>query len=276
MQLKLGIIAGGGHLPKKVIDSCQASGRAHHVIAIIGHALPEALVGTPHSWVSISRAGSGFDILKKEGVTEVVMIGDVKVPSFFNEWPDYRTFKFFSKSALTSLFRFNGDNSLLLAFASELEKEGIKVIGAHEILSNLLAQEGLLGAVTVPNELLTDIKIGISAAFNLGKRDVGQAVIVKSGKIIIEEGRAGTAQMIKDSQNITPDGRGGVLIKLKKPEQDRRMDLPSIGVLTVSEAYEAGIAGIIIQAGETIIIDLESVISAANQRGIFIKALDLN
>ena len=118
MQLKLGIIAGGGHLPRKVIDSCQVSGRAHHVIAIIGHALPEALVGTPHSWVSISRAGSGFDILKKEGVTEVVMIGDVKVPSFFNEWPDYRTLKFFSKSALKSLFSFNGDNSLLLAFCN--------------------------------------------------------------------------------------------------------------------------------------------------------------
>ena len=242
MQPKLGIIAGGGLLPKKVIDSCQLSGRAYHVIAIDGHALSEALVGTPHSWVSISRAGSGFDILEKEGITEVVMIGDVKVPSFFNEWPDYRTLKFFSKSALKSLFSFNGDNSSLLAFATELEKEGIKVIGAHEILSNLLAQEGLLGAVTVPNELLTDIKIGISAAFDLGKRDVGQAVIVKAGKIIIEEGSAGTAQMIKDSQNIIPDGRGGVLIKLKKPNQDRRMDLPTIGVLTVLEAYEAGLS----------------------------------
>ena len=276
MQPKLGIIAGGGDLPKKVVDSCQLSGRAYHVIAIDGHALSEALVGTPHSWVSISRAGSGFKILKKEGVTEVVMIGDVKVPSFFNKWPDYRTLKFFGKSALKSLFGFNGDNSILLSFASELEKEGIKVIGAHEILDGLLAQEGLLGAIPVPKEFLYDIKFGVSAALDLGERDAGQAVIIKSGKIVIEEGKAGTAQMIKDSQNIIPDGRGGVLIKLKKPNQDRRMDLPTIGVLTVLEAYEAGIAGIIIQAGETIIIDLESVISAANQKGIFIKALDLS
>jgi DUF1009 family protein len=276
MQPKLGIIAGGGDLPKKVVDSCQLSGRAYHVIAIVGHALPETLEGSPHSWVSISRAGSGFDILKKEEIIEVVMIGDVKVPSFINKWPDYRTFKFFCKSALKFLLGFNGDNSLLLAFASELEKEGIKVIGAHEILNDLLAKEGLVGAVPVPKEFLSDITVGVLAAFDLGKRDAGQAVIVKSGKIIIEEGKAGTAQMIKDSQDIIPDGRGGVLIKLKKPDQDRRMDLPTIGVLTVLEAYEAGIAGIIIQAGETIVIDLESVISTANQKGIFIKALDLN
>ncbi len=276
MQPKLGIIAGGGDLPARIIDACQASGREYFVVGIDGHASPEVLDGIPHSLVSISRAESGFKVLKQEKVAEVVMIGDVKVPSLTNTWPDYRTLKFFGKIALKSLFGFNGDNSLLMSLANEFEKEGIKVIGAHEILEDLLAPEGLLGAITVPEEFLSDINFGVAAALDLGRRDVGQAVIINSGLVIIEEGKAGTGQMIKDSQSTTPDGRGGLLIKLKKPGQDRRMDLPTIGVMTVIEANQAGLVGIIVQAGETIIVDLESVVSVANQKGIFIKALDLD
>ena len=276
MQPKLGIIAGGGDLPEMVIDACQVSGREYFVVGIDGHASPELLDGIPHSLVSISRAGSGFKILKQEKVAEVVMIGDVKVPSLTKTWPDYRTFKFFGKIALKSLFGFNGDNSLLMSLANEFEKEGIKVIGAHEILEDLLAPEGLLGAVAVPEKFFSDINFGVAAALDLGRRDVGQAVIINSGLVIIEEGKAGTGQMIKDSQSTTPDGRGGLLIKLKKPGQDRRIDLPTIGVMTVIEANKAGLVGIIVQAGETLIVDLESVISVANQKGIFIKALDLD
>jgi DUF1009 family protein len=276
MQPKLGIIAGGGDLPERIIDACQVSGREYFVVGIDGHASPEVLDGIPHSLVSISRAGSGFKILKQEKVAEVVMIGDVKVPSLTKTWPDYRTFKFFGKIALKSLFGFNGDNSLLMSLANEFEKEGIKVIGAHEILEDLLAPEGLLGAVAVPEKFFSDINFGVAAALDLGRRDVGQAIIINSGLVIIEEGKAGTGQMIKDSQSTTPDGRGGLLIKLKKPGQDRRMDLPTIGVMTVIEANKAGLVGIIVQAGETLIVDLESVISVANQKGIFIKALDLD
>ena len=276
MQPKLGIIAGGGNLPQKIIDVCQACGRAYYVIGIEGYALPDVLEGTPHSWVNIAKAGSGFRILKKEQVGEVVMIGDVKVPSLIKAWPDYRTLKIFGRNALRSLFNLTGDNSLLMLLASEFEKEGIKVIGIHDILDNLLAAEGLLGAISVPDEFLSDIRFGITAALDLGLRDAGQAVIVKSGLVIIEEGKDGTAQMIKDSRNATPNGSGGVLVKIKKPKQDRRMDLPTIGVMTVLDVSEAGLSGIIIQAGETIIIDLETVISVANEKGIFIKALDLN
>ena len=276
MQPKLGIIAGGGHLPKKIIDACQVSGREYFVLGINGHVLPGSLDGTPHSLVNITKSGLGFKILKQEKVAEVVMIGDVQVPSVFRSWPDFRTLKLLGKNTFKSLIGPNGDNSLLTLLANEFEKEGIKVIGAHDILENLLAPEGLLGAVTIPENLLSDIDFGIAAALDLGERDVGQAVIVNSGLVIIEEGKSGTGQMIKDSRRRFPDGRGGVVIKLKKPGQDRRMDLPTIGVATVIEANEAELAGIIIQAGETIIVDLASVISVANHRGIFIKALDLS
>lgn len=275
MQPKLGIIAGGGHLPRRIIEVCRASERAHYVIAIEGHALPEEIVDTPHSWIRIGTSGTGITILKREGVKEIVMIGDVKVPSLFEMRPDFRTALFFFKVAIKSLFSFVGDNGLLTAAARELEKEGLKVIGVDEILHDLLVSEGVLGSIGVGDEFISDIEFGILAAQSLGERDAGQAVIVKSGQVIVEEDKAGTADMIKRSQSVSPNGTGGVLVKLKKPGQDRRMDLPTIGVNTVQQAQEAGLAGIVVQAGETIVIDLDAVRTAADENGIFIQALHL-
>jgi lipid-A-disaccharide synthase len=275
MQPKLGIIAGGGNLPRRIINLCQDSGRPYYVIAIRGHASPDSLHGSPHSWIPIGKAGSAFNILKSEQVKEIVMIGDVKVPGLFELRPDIRTARFFLKIAIKSLVNFVGDNSLLSAAASELEKEGFEVIGVDTVLSDLLAPEGVLGAVGVAETFYADIEVGVSAALRLGKRDVGQAVIVKSGKVIIEEDKSGTAKMIKRSSGSSFASEGGLLVKLKKPGQDRRMDLPTIGISTVHQAGEVGLAGIVIEAGETIIVDLEGVISAANEKGIFIKAVNL-
>jgi len=122
---------------------------------------------------------------------------------------------------------------------------------------------------------VSDIDFGILSALSLGERDVGQAVIVKSGKVIIEEGKKGTADMLKRSRNLFPNGAGGILIKLKKPGQDRRMDLPTIGVNTIEQASQAGLIGIVVQAGDTIVIDQKAVIRTANEKGIFIKAINL-
>ena len=276
MQPKLGIIAGGGRLPHKVVEACQASGRAYYVIGIKGHASPLMLKGIPHCWVSIAKAQIGFKALKEEQVKEIVLIGDVQIPSLIKEWPDFRTLSFFTKVVLSSLLNFVGDNGLLVARAKELEKSGMKVVGVHEILEDLLVPSGVLGSIDVPEKFFPDINLGVASAFDLGRRDLGQAVIVKSGVVIIEEGKNGTTQMIKDSQKVIPNSRGGVLVKLKKPGQDRRLDMPTIGPNTIKEATKAGLSGIIIQAGETIVIDLNHVISTANENGIFIKALDLD
>jgi hypothetical protein len=199
------------------------------------------------------------------------MIGDVKLPTMRELRPDFITAMFFAKIGMKAL----GDNSLLSAAAKDLEKEGFKVIGVDAILNNLLAPEGLLGSVGVPEEAAADIKIGIKAALELGQRDVGQAVIVKAGLVIVEEDQAGTADMIKRSQETTPVGEGGVLIKLKKPGQDRRIDLPTIGRNTILQAKEAGLKGIVVQAQETLIVDLDAVITTANEADIFLKSVHL-
>ena len=271
MQLKLGIIAGGGSLPRRVIDICRASGRDYYVIAIEGHALPQCLEDTPHSWIRIGTAGSGLNILKQENVKEIVMIGDVDMPSLKDLHPDLKTAKFFTKLGVQAL----GDNSLLTAATAELEAEGFKVIGVDEILDDLLAPEGVLGSVAAGDEFAEDIKLGIAAAQDLGRRDFGQAVIVNSGQIVAEENKAGTAEMIRRNHENSPNGQGGILVKIKKPGQDRRMDLPTIGVDTVVQAREVGLKGIIIQAGESIIVDLDDVVSTANAAGIFLRGVRL-
>jgi len=271
MQPKLGIIAGGGGLPRRIIDICRASGREFYVIAIEGHAQPQQLANTPHSWIRIGAAGSGLNILKQQNVKELVMIGDVKMPSLKDLRPDLRTAKFFAKLGVQAL----GDSSMLSAAAAELEAEGFRVVGVDEILNDLLAPEGMLGSITAADEFAGDIKLGIKAARDLGRRDVGQAVIVKSGQVIIEEGKAGTAEMISRSRECSPNGQGGILIKIKKPGQDRRMDLPTIGASTVEQARLAGLKGIVIQADESIVIDLEEAVKAANSAGIFIEAVRL-
>ena len=272
MQPKLGIIAGGGSLPRRIIDICRASGREFYVIAVEGHARPEQLEDTPHSWIRIGTAGSGLNILKQENVKELVMIGDVKMPSLKDLRPDMRTAKFFAKFGTRAL----GDNSLLSAAAAELEAEGFSVVGVDEILNDLLAPEGVLGEIAVGEEIAEDIEFGLAAALDLGRRDIGQAVIVKSGQVIIDEDKAGTAEMISRSRTCIPDGQGGILVKIKKPGQDRRMDLPTIGTDTIAQARDAGLSGIVIQAEETIIVDLADVVEAANSAGIFIQAVRLD
>jgi hypothetical protein len=200
------------------------------------------------------------------------MIGDIKLPSLKEMRPDFRTAKFFAKIGAKSL----GDNSLLSAAAEELEKEGFKVIGVDDLLDNLLAPEGVLGHVPVSDIFAEDIELGINAAKKLGEQDIGQAVIVKAGHVIAEENETGTAEMVKRSMKVNPDGTGGLLIKLKKPGQDRRMDLPTIGVNTVEQAQDAGLKGIIVQAEQSLIIDLDAVISAADEAGIFVQAIRLD
>ncbi|MBT3991389.1 MAG: UDP-2,3-diacylglucosamine diphosphatase LpxI [Rhodospirillaceae bacterium] len=271
MQPKLGIIAGGGNLPRRIIDVCRATQRAFYVIAVEGHALADELYDVPHSWLRIGTAASGIKILKQENVQEIVMIGDVKMPSLRELRPDLKTAAFFAKIGTRAL----GDNSLLSAVAQELEKEGFKIIGVDEILNDLLAPEGLLGAVEIADEFSGDVKIGIEAALQLGARDIGQAVIVRAGDILLEEDRTGTAAMMVRGRDGELDVAGGLLVKLKKPGQDRRMDLPTIGADTIQQAHEAGLKGIVIQAGETLIVDLAAMIAVADEAGIFVQAITL-
>ena len=268
-KTKLGIIAGGGSIPKMLIEECLKQNMDFAVMAIEGNAekdLFEANSNIPHMWIRIGQAGSGFKFFKDENVTEVVMIGTIKRPSIFDIVPDIRTAAFFAKVGAKAL----GDDGLLRAVVSEIEKDGMKVKGIHEVMPDILIKEGVLTKKKPSKEHLLDIKRGVEAAFELGRLDIGQAVVVQHGLVLGVEGIEGTDELIRRCKDYRRKGGGGVLVKLRKPQQDMRIDLPTIGPRSIERAHESGLEGIVVHAGNGLIVDEKETIALADKYKMFI------
>ena len=264
MVEKLGIIAGGGHLPKQLIDHCHQEGRPFALVCLKDSALPETIGNEQCLWIRLGEAGKAISFFKKEGVREIVMIGGVKRPSLFHLRPDWWTAKFLVKIG----FKAFGDDNLLTSVINYIETEGFKIIGIHDVMGNILAGEGVLGKYRPDKQALDDIDHGLKIALGLGALDVGQSVVVQQGIVLGVEAVEGTDELIKRCKNLARSGVGGVLIKTKKPNQEQRADLPTIGVQTVINAYESGLRGIAVQSGKTLIVDQDSVVKKADELGI--------
>ncbi len=264
---KLGIIAGGGSIPKKLIDFCKENGRDYFVLAIEGNADKNLIdESIPHQWIRIGQAGTGFKRFHEEKVEDVVMIGTIRRPSFFDLVPDFRTAAFFAKIGMKSI----GDDGILRALVKEIESEGMHVKGVHEVLPEILVKEGIMGKHKPDKQAIEDIKRGIEVAETLGRLDVGQAVVVQQGLVLGVEGIEGTDELIRRCGAYRRKGVGGVLVKLRKPQQDMRIDLPTIGPRSVYRAKESGLRGIAVHAGNGLIVDEEETIKAADKEGLFI------
>ena len=264
---KLGIIAGGGSIPKKLIDFCKENGRDYFVLAIEGNADKNLIdESIPHQWIRIGQAGTGFKRFHEEKVEDVVMIGTIRRPSFFDLVPDFRTAAFFAKIGMKSI----GDDGILRALVKEIESEGMLVKGVHEVLPEILVKEGIMGKHKPDKQAIEDIKRGIEVAETLGRLDVGQAVVVQQGLVLGVEGIEGTDELIRRCGEYRRKGDGGVLVKLRKPQQDMRIDLPTIGPRSVYRAKESGLRGIAVHAGNGLIVDEEETIKAADKEGLFI------
>jgi DUF1009 family protein len=271
-QKKLGIIAGGGAIPKMLIEHCRVTSRDFFVIAIKNNANEDLIFADdiPHMWVSIGKSAEGFNRLKEENVEEVVMIGTINRPTLSDLIPDFRTAKFFINVARKAL----GDDGILRAAIKEFEKDGFQVKGIHDVLPEILVPDGILGKHKVDKQALTDIKKGVEIATELGKMDVGQAVVVQQGLVLAVEGIEGTDKLIERSKDYHRKGVGGILVKLRKPQQDMRVDLPTIGPKTIESAYKAGLRGIAIHSGNALIVDLEKTIELANKNKIFVIGIN--
>ncbi len=273
-QPKLGVLAGNGVLPANIIDHCLATGRDFFVIAFEGHTNPAILkprrgAGVPHAWVRLGAAGAAIRILRKNGVEELVMAGGIRRPSFASLRPDLWTARFLLRAGVDS----RGDDAVLSAIVSALEGEGFRVVGADDVLPEVLASDGIYGAVSPDDQALGDIALGIEAARGIGAEDIGQAAIVRRGQIVALETAAGTDAMLADCATNRPSERAGVLVKVKKPGQERRADLPTIGVKTIEAADRAGLAGVAIEAFGSLVLDREAVIAAADAAGLFIMGV---
>ena len=273
MSRKLGIIAGGGSLPHELIKQCQAENKDYFVLAIEGNAEKKYFTpDVPHMWLRIGQAGTGFKKFAEEKVQDVIMIGTIKRPSFFDLIPDMRTTAFFTKLGMKSI----GDDGILRALIKELESEGMQVRGIQDVLPSVLIKEGVLGKIKPSKQNEEDIRRAVEVATELGRLDVGQAVIVQQGLVLGLEGIEGTGELVRRCGEYKRKGEGGVLVKIRKPQQDMRIDLPTIGDKTVEVAYKSGLKGICLHAGNGLIVNEKETIALADKYGLFIKGVNPN
>lgn len=263
----LGIIAGGGRLPLQLMECCQSSGRPFFVVVLEGIADSEAFAAVPHAVVRLGAVGESLAHLKKAGAQELVLAGRVKRPSLASLRPDMVGAKLLGR--LGAAF-FSGDDALLKAVIAFLEEEGFGVVGADEVMGSLLAPLGVLGSIAPDGRAEADIAQGVKVATTLGALDVGQAVIVEHGYVLGVEAAEGTDGLIARCAGLKREGKAGVLVKLKKPAQDARADLPSIGPETVEKLAAAGFCGIAVASGGSLILDKAATIARADALGLFI------
>lgn len=270
---KLGIIAGGGQAPHQVIRACQAQTRPFFVFCLEGHAQEDLAKDVPHAVVALGSLQKLKDICAREAIKEIVMIGHVRRPSIMELKPDWLALKVLTKIGLTSL----GDDGLLRNVGKVLEEEcGVRMIGVDEIMVGLLTPTGVLTKATPDEQAQTDIKRGIDVAGALGLLDVGQGAVVQHGIVLGVEAIEGTAALIARAGALRREGGGGVLVKRAKPQQDRRYDLPSIGPDTMRQVHAAGLSGVAVEAGRSLMLDKEQTLALADQFGLFVVGFEGN
>ena len=265
----LGIVAGGGGLPRRLVEACHQTGREVFVLALEGAADHETVADVPHAWCPIGAAGRGLALLRENKVRELVLAGGVRRPSLASLRPDWRAAKFFARVGYRAL----GDDGLLSAVVAELEREGFRVIGPDQVLRAGLATEGPFGRISPDAQAVADIAQGARIARVLGGLDIGQAVVVQQGLVLGVEAIEGTDELIRRCAGLRREGPGGVLVKVEKPGQEQRADRPTIGPKTVALAAETGLRGIAVEAGATIVLDRGEVVEAADRAGLFVVGI---
>jgi UDP-2,3-diacylglucosamine hydrolase len=272
IQAGLGIVAGKGDLPRRLIQACQRKQRPFLILAIHGETDPDLVEGLPHIWFPIGAIGKAIASCHDAGVTQVVMAGRIERPPLKGLMPDAAGARLLARLG-RSLFA--GDNRLLSTVVSFLEEEGIEVVGVEDVLDNILMPEGPIGRNLPDKESVTDIEFGVKVAKEIGRLDIGQAVIVQHGYVLGVEAVEGTDALIARCEGLKMVPKGGVLIKVCKPDQEKRVDLPTIGVKTVENIAKAGFAGIAAEAGKSLIIGRDLVERRANELGVFVIGFSL-
>jgi len=261
---RIGLIAGDGRFPIIFADNVRRLGFTVSAIAHVGTTLPEleSYVEQIH-WLKIGQFGKALAALKQDGVGQAVMLGGIKKTNVFTTLrPDLRALAIFSR------LKHWKDDAILRAVAGELEREGIEILDSTFGLQDILAQEGYLTSKKPSKKEVEDIQFGWETLETLGMLDIGQCVVVKNRVIVSVEAVEGTDEAITRGGKL--GGKGAVVIKRTKPHQDLRFDLPAIGPQTIQTMVSVQATVLAIEAGRTVIIDREDVLSQANEAGISI------
>lgn len=263
----LGIIAGGGPFPGRVAAAAVATGRDVFVVALRGYAELGVIGAYPHEVVRMGAAGEILALLRRHGVRDLVLVGPVRRPSLLDLRPDAEGARILARIGRRAL---GGDDGLLAAIVRVLQEEGFRVLGAHEVVTDALGPGGVLGRVAPDGGAMVDLARAAEVVRALGAVDVGQGCVVQQGIVLAVEAIEGTDAMLARAAGLARPGPGGVLLKMVKPGQERRADLPTIGPGTVRAAAAAGLRGIGFEAGGTLITDLAGCVAAADAVGLFL------
>lgn len=258
-------------MPRCIIADCLKRGIEVFVVAYEGQTPRDLVDGLPHMWTHFGAVGYVIETLKSHGISDLVMAGGMKRPSLLELRPDLKAIKILGKIGLNAF----GDDGLLKILKAELEHEGFTLHGVSAFSEQLITSEGLLGKVKPISEDEKTIELGVKISQAVGALDIGQSVIVQQGVVIGIEAVEGTDALIERCGGLLKTGRGGILVKTCKPQQDRDLDLPAIGVETIERAYKYGLCGVVVHAGYSIILDAKSVAEVADAYNIFVTGIDV-
>ena len=222
--------------------------------------------------IRLGAIGKAIDFMQQNSVGDVVMAGRVSRPKLTSLRPDLKGAKLLARIGGQLV---SGDNELLSGIVQFFEEEGFRVVGADEVVKELLAPEGMIGSLMPDKRAQADIETGARIARAIGALDIGQAVIVQNGDVLGVEAIEGTDQLIQRCAPLKLEANGGVLVKVKKPQQEKRVDLPTIGISTVERIAECGFSGIAVEAGGSLIVNRREVARRADQLGIFIVGFSI-
>ena len=265
-----GLIAGQGDLPIRLLSHFLETGTPAYVVAFEGQTPEETIETVPHIWVKLGAIAPILDYFKSNGVTHLILAGAIRRPSLSELSLDWTGTKLLARIGFKSL----GDDGLLSAIVTYLEEQGFCVIGADDILSDLTTPHGNLTTAQPTSEDMDDISRAIQVLYKLGEADVGQATVIQQGLILGLEAIEGTSALIDRTADYRRPGRGGILVKMAKPEQNLRIDLPTIGLETIEKAAASGLVGIAVEAGRSQILGKSETLVLANNHGLFVYGFE--
>jgi len=262
-----GLIAGNGRFPFLVLEGARSQGIEMAVVALKEEASPELeKVAKRLHWVSLGELSKAIGLLQQEGVKRAVMAGQVKHNKIFSAIrPDWKLAKL-----LFSLPRKNTD-SLIGAVAKVFEEEGIELVDSTLFLKPLLPEAGVLTRRAPSEHEAADMKYGLGVARHIASMDIGQTVVVADLACVAVEAMEGTDETITRAARFA-EGKPVVVVKVSKPNQDMRFDVPVVGLPTVEAMKKAGATALAIDAARTLLFDREKLIEMADQAGIVIQA----
>lgn len=269
----LGLICGAGTVPFAVADAVRRRGRPVVLFALRGWADAAAVRAYPHHWIALGQFGRFCRLARSERCRDLVLVGGLVRPSLLQLRLDWGTLR--QMPLIIRSFR-GGDDHLLSGMGRMFEGAGFRMVGAHEAAPEITAPMGALGHLRPAAAVVDDIGRGFALLAAMSAFDVGQAAVIAGRRVLAVEAAEGTDDMLdrvaamRESGRIALPAGAGVLVKAPKRRQDRRFDLPSIGPDTIARAAHAGLAGIAVIAGATIVAEPQRLIEAADRAGLFV------